>query len=37
MEREVFAHILFKELLNVAGDKKVAGDILHWDLDTFRG
>ena len=32
-----YSPIFVQELLNVARNKKVAGDILQWDLDRFRG
>ena len=35
--KEKYSPIFVQELLNVARNKKTAGDILHWDLDTFRG
>ena len=31
-----YSPIFVQELLNVARNKKVAGDILHWDLESFR-
>ena len=35
--RKKYSPIFVQELLNVARNKQAAGDILHWDLDTFRG
>ena len=35
--KEKYSPIFVQELLNVARNKKVAGDILQWDLDRFRG
>ena len=32
-----YSPIFVQELLNVARNKKTAGDILQWDLDRFRG
>ena len=31
-----YSPIFVQELLNVARNKKTAGDILHWDLESFR-
>ena len=35
--KELYSPLYVKELLSVARNKKVAEDILSWDLGNFRG
>lgn len=35
--KELYSPLYVKELLSVARNKKVAQDILSWDLGNFRG